>query len=70
MDDKHLEDMLRECWTPAESDGMQERVLTRSIEALEHGRRPPALMLGWRPALALMGILTIRVTGAFTRAKP
>ncbi|MHB1456573.1 MAG: hypothetical protein ACYC0V_06630 [Armatimonadota bacterium] len=68
MDDKHLEDMLRECWTPAESDGMQERVLARSIEALGHGKRRPALMLGWRPALALMGILTVLVTGAFDKA--
>lgn len=68
MDDKHLEDMLRECWTPAESDGMQERILARSIEALGHGKRRPARVLGWRPALVLMGILTVLVTGAFDRA--
>lgn len=70
MDDKRIEDMLRECWTPAEPDGMRERVLRRGREAMarEGTRRPALLGFGWKPALALLALLTILVSGVYDNA--
>ena len=64
MDDRRIEDMLRECRTPKPPDGMRERVLRRSREELARQRtnRPLLWMSRWKLALASLGILVILAT--------
>lgn len=65
MNDKRIEEMLRECWTPQEPDGMRDRVLRRSREELprRNSRRPVFGFIGWKPALVGLAFLVIIVTG-------
>jgi hypothetical protein len=60
MEDKKIEELLRESWSPRPPDGMRERVLRRSRE--EIARTRPSY-LGWRPVFATIAILMVFATG-------
>jgi len=61
MDDKQIENLLRESWKPDPPDGMRERVLRNSRQALakEQSGRSLGLISHWRFALLGMSILLI-----------
>ena len=59
MDDKRIEDMLRESWQPQPPEGMRERVLGRANREVERGSRRTWFPLGWRTALATLGVFVI-----------
>ncbi|MHB1000724.1 MAG: hypothetical protein ACYC27_15900 [Armatimonadota bacterium] len=67
MNDKRIEEMLQTSWTPQEPDGMRDRILRQTREELSRkkNRRPLFGVIGWKPALVGLAILTILVTGAF-----
>jgi len=60
MDDKRIEELLRESWSPKPPDGMRERVLRRSREELRQSR---PTKLGWRPIFATIAIVMVLATG-------
>ena len=60
MNDKQIEQLLKEIWSPKPPDGMRERVLRRSREELKHAR---PTWLGWKPAFATVGILMVLASG-------
>ena len=57
MDDKRIEDILRESWSPEPPDGMRERVLRKSRQQV--ARRPSRIRFTWRMALAGLGIAIV-----------
>lgn len=60
MNDKKIEELLRETWSPKPPEGMRERVLRRSREELRQSR---PTKLGWRPMFATIAILMVLGTG-------
>lgn len=65
MDDKHVEDMIREQWSSEPPEGMKERVLRRSRQELALRTRRGRLtgLLRWKPLLAALAVLSIVGTG-------
>lgn len=61
MDDKHVENMLRDSWDPQPPDGMRERVLRRAHEQSARSRsaRPILGTARWKLALAGLGIAVV-----------
>lgn len=66
MDDRRIEEMLRESWTPTPPDGMRERILRRTREELLSRRSAPGR---WKLALATIGLLVVLVTGVSDHAR-
>ena len=60
MDDKRMEGMLRESWSPEPPDGMRERVLRRARAELGRPTRPAIFQ--WKPLLATLAIIVVLVT--------
>ena len=60
MNDKQIEELLKESWSPRPSEGMRERVLRRSREELRQSR---PTKVGWRPVFATIAIVMIFATG-------
>ena len=60
MEDKKIEALLTESWSPKPPDGMRERVLRRSREEL---RQSKPTKVGWRPVFATIAILMVFATG-------
>lgn len=67
MDDKRIEDMLKEGWKDAEPAGMRDRILRRCREeaSLRSRRHPLAFLLGWKPALAGLALLIIMASSLY-----
>ena len=59
MEDKRIEELLRESWSPKPPEGMRERVLRRSREELRQSR---PTKLGWRPVFATIAIVMVLTT--------
>ena len=59
MDDRRLEELLRDSWSPLPPEGMRERVLRRSREELARRRPRIAWLVGWKPALAAVAVLFV-----------
>jgi hypothetical protein len=66
MDDKNVEDILRESWSPEPPDGMRERVLRNSRQ--EVTRTPFRIGYTWRMALAGLGIAIVVATNLADRS--
>ena len=60
MEDKKIEELLRESWSPKPPEGMRERVLRRSREELRQSR---PTKVGWRPVFVTIAILMVLGTG-------
>ena len=60
MEDKRMEELLRQSWQPKPPEGMRERVLRRSREEF---RRSRWAKVGWRPVFATIAILMVLSTG-------
>ena len=60
MDDKRMEEMLRESWSPEPPDGMRERVLRRARAELGQPTRPAIFQ--WKPLLATLAIVIVLLT--------
>jgi len=60
MDDKRMEGMLRESWSPEPPDGMRERVLRRARAELGQPTRPAIFQ--WKPLLATLAIVIVLLT--------
>jgi len=60
MEDKRVEELLRESWSPRPPDGMRERVLRRSREEIRQTR---PTRIGWRPIFATIAIVMVLGTG-------
>ena len=60
MEDKKVEELLRQSWSPTPPDGMRERILRRSREEF---RRSRWAKVGWRPVFATIAILMVLSTG-------
>ena len=71
MDDKHIEDMLRDSWSPEPPEGMRERVLGRARQELPARRAGWGLlgMSGWKLAFASLCLLTILVSNLADSAR-
>ena len=67
MDDKRIEDMLRESWKPEPLDGMRDRVLRASRQELVHADRPLARVLRWKPLLASLAAVIVLLTNIADR---
>lgn len=61
MDDRQIENMLRDSWDPQPPDGMRERVLRRAQEQSARSRsgRPILGTARWKLALAGLGIAVV-----------
>lgn len=62
MKDDRIEELLRGAWQPEPPEGMRGRVLMRSREQLARRRPNLRWMLGWKPALAALGIAIVLFT--------
>lgn len=62
MNDKHIEDILRESWSPESPDGMRDRVLRKTRESMLQEERAPRLRLAWRFVLVTAGVLIVFLT--------
>jgi len=62
MDDKRLEDTLRESWRPELPDGMRERVLRAARQGLLSANRPRLRIPRWKPLLAGIAIVIVLST--------
>ena len=62
MDDKRIEDVLRESWQPEPPDGMRDRVLRTARQELTRAHRPLARVLRWRPLLASLAAVIVLLT--------
>lgn len=60
MDDKRMEEMLRESWSPEPPDGMRERALRRARAELGRATRPAIFQ--WKPLLATLAIVIVLLT--------
>ena len=69
MDDRRIEEMLRESWKPEPPDGMRERVLRRARGELAHSRQPVLGMSRWKFALASLGLLVILLANISDHAR-
>jgi uncharacterized paraquat-inducible protein A len=65
MNDKQIENLLKECRFPEPPTGMRERVLHRAGRELTHSR--PRL-LTWKSALVCAGVLIILVSNCMNFA--
>ena len=61
MDDKRVEKILKESWSPNPPDGMRERILRRGREELAPKRRIPWIT-NWKPVLAAAAVLLVILT--------
>jgi hypothetical protein len=75
MDDKRIEDMLRESWTPMEPEGMRDRVLRCSRQELpcnphhvSRGRLRSAVPY-WKAGLVALGVLIILLSNVAESAR-
>lgn len=64
MDDKHIENSLREAWNPQPPDGMRERIMRASRQELAGRQRGRSniLLVRMKFALAALVLLTILFT--------
>ena len=62
MDDKRIEDMLRESWKAEPPDGMRDRVLRTARQELTRADRPLARVLRWKPLLASLAVGIVLLT--------
>jgi len=69
MDDRHIEEMLRESWKPEPPEGMRERVLRRARQELARSGRPVIGISRWRFAAASLALLAILLTGLSDAAR-
>lgn len=69
MEDKRIEEMLRECWTPEEPEGMKARALRQSRQ--EFGRQHTRRLINsrWKLALTCAGILIVLATSISDHAR-
>lgn len=68
MDDKRIEDMLRESWQPEPPEGMRDRVLRKRRQAVrETAPTSPHGWFSWRVALAGLGVTIVIATGLADR---
>ena len=70
MDDRRIEEMLRESWSPEPPNGMKQRILQRNREELarQRSRRPAFRISRWKPLLASMAILFVILANVSDRA--
>lgn len=61
MDDKHIEDLLRESWSPCPPDGMRDRILRNSRSELARNRHPK-LHTNWKFALVTLSVFIVLAT--------
>jgi len=60
MNDDRIEELLRGTWQPEPPEGMRGRVLARAREETARRRRFDfSWTLGWKPALAALGIVIV-----------
>jgi hypothetical protein len=71
MDDKHIENLLRDSCTTSVPEGMRDRVLRRSRQELASGRRAksPIFMFSWKSALVSLALLVILGTNVSEYAR-
>ena len=71
MDDRRIEELLRDDWQPQPPDGMRERVMNRARgELLRERSRPTILgMNRWSAVLAALGIVLIILTNVSDHAR-
>jgi len=71
MDDKHIEDMLRDSWSPEPPEGMRERVLGRAREELLARKAGRGLrgINGWKLAFASLALFAILVSNLVEYAR-
>ena len=69
MDDKRIEDMLRQSWQPQPPAGMRERVLGRANREAERRTRCRWLPLSWRTAFAALGVLIVTLSAISDSAR-
>ncbi|MCX6377624.1 MAG: hypothetical protein NTU88_16595 [Armatimonadetes bacterium] len=62
MDDKRIEDVLRESWKAEPPDEMRDRVLRAARQELSRADRPLARVLRWRPLLASLAVVIVLLT--------
>ena len=62
MNDKRIEEMLKESWSPHPPDGMKERILRRSREEISRKRTRIFMVANWKPALATAADLLVILT--------
>ena len=64
MNDKRIEEMLKDSWSPNPPDGMKERILRRSREeiARKHASRWTFCIANWKPVMAAIAILLVIIT--------
>ena len=62
MNDKRIEEILKESWSPHPPDGMKERILRRSREEITHKRTRVFPVANWKPALATAAVLLVILT--------
>lgn len=62
MDDKRIEETLRESWKPEMPDGMRERVLRAARQGLLSAHRPRLRFPRWKPLLAGIAIVIVLST--------
>lgn len=63
MNDKHIEDILRESWSPEPPEGMRERILRRGrVELLHEKDNKRRRWFTWRTAMVAAGIVTVLLT--------
>ena len=70
MDDRRIEKMLRESWSPEPPNGMKQRIIQRNREELarQRSRRPAFRISRWKPLLASMAILFVILANVSDRA--
>lgn len=62
MNDKRIEEMLKENWSPNPPDGMKERILRRSREEIARKHSRVFLVANWKPVLAAVAALLVILT--------
>jgi len=59
MDDKQIEEIIRDSWSPCSPKGMKERVLRNCRNELSKPRKSLAFCFGWQSAFTSLTILVL-----------
>ena len=62
MDDKRIEDMLRDSWQPSTPNGMRDRTLRLARQELSKRKRLVFGISRWKIALTALGIVIVLLT--------
>lgn len=68
MNDKRIEDILKQSWNPEPNDGMRERVLSRAKE-IAGRKRMPLIFRQWKTAFAVVGLAIVIFTNVSDNAR-